>query len=167
VVLNGWLVPFSPVAASVPYLLPAEVSFDPRAQTAPSPQCLPILLLRIDEMLPQLLYLNEAIQGRHLLVLGLSFANRLLRFFVQVIKRNVSDPAALELFVAENLRRTRRHRVVVFFDRLAPLIRIVPTDSRGFVAELYKSGVVCVERRDDTKWKLAWMVTPSLLHAQN
>ena len=25
-------------------------------------------------------------------------------------------------------------------------------------------GVACVGRRDDKKWKVAWMVTPSLLH---
>jgi hypothetical protein len=26
--------------------------------------------------------------------------------------------------------------------------------------------VICIERRDDKKWKVAWMVTPSLLHGR-
>jgi len=41
-------------------------------------------LLRLDQQLPQLPRLLEALQGSHLLVLGLRFDHWLLRFFVQV-----------------------------------------------------------------------------------
>jgi hypothetical protein len=96
-------------------------------------------LLGLDHKLPELLHLNEAIRDRHLLVLGLSFADWLLRFFVQVIKRQrLSDLAGTELFVAENLRKTQRHRVVIYFSRLTERIRIVPTDPRDFIAQLYQ-----------------------------
>jgi TIR domain len=62
-----------------------------------------------------------------------------LRFFVQVIKRQrLSDLAGTELFVAENLRKTQRHRVVIYFSRLTERIRIVPTDPRDFIAQLYQ-----------------------------
>ena len=95
-------------------------------------------LLGLDQQLHQLPLLTEAIRDRHLLVLGLSFADWVLRFFVQVIKqKRLSDLAGTELFVAENLRKTRRHRVVIYFSRLTQLIRIVPTDPRDFVAQLY------------------------------
>ena len=96
-------------------------------------------LLRLDQQLQNLPRLTEAIRDRHLLVLGLSFADWVLRFFVQVIKqKRLSDLAGTELFVAENLRRTRRHRVIIYFSRLTQLIRIVPSDPRDFVAQLYQ-----------------------------
>jgi hypothetical protein len=32
------------------------------------------------------------------------------------------------------------------------------------IVEYQVGSVVCIERRDGGKWKVAWMITPSLLH---
>jgi hypothetical protein len=41
---------------------------------------------------------------------------------------------------------------------------LVTGSEKNEIVEFRFGSVVCVERRDDKKWKVAWMVTPSLLH---
>jgi phosphohistidine phosphatase len=51
---------------------------------------------------------------------------------------------------------------------LGKLVAMLVTGSeKNEIVEFRFGGVVCVESRDDKKWKVAWMVTPSLLHGQN
>ena len=50
---------------------------------------------------------------------------------------------------------------------LGKLVALLVTGSeKNEIVEFGFGGVVCVERRDDKKWKVAWMVTPSLLRAR-
>jgi hypothetical protein len=96
-------------------------------------------LLRLDQQLPLLPKLSEALQKSHLLVLGLSFADWLLRFFVQVVKHQpLSELAGSELFVFEKLDPTERDKVVIYFGRLTKQIRVLPIDPIGFVSELHR-----------------------------
>jgi len=96
-------------------------------------------LLRLDQQLPLLPKLSEALQKSHLLVLGLRFDHWLLRFFVQVVKHQpLSELASTELFVFENLDSSERDKVVVYFGRLTKLIHVFPTDPIEFIAELHK-----------------------------
>ena len=70
-------------------------------------------LLRLDQQIPLLPKLLEALQKSHFLVLGLSFADWLLRFFVQVVKHQpLSELAGSELFVFERLDPAERDKVV-------------------------------------------------------
>jgi TIR domain/SIR2-like domain len=95
-------------------------------------------LLRLDQQLPLLPKLSEALQKSHFLVLGLSFADWLLRFFVQVIKhQSLSELASSELFVFEKLDPVERDKVVVYFSRLTKQIRVLPTDPIDFISELH------------------------------
>ena len=51
---------------------------------------------------------------------------------------------------------------------LGKLVALLVTGSeKNEIVEFGFGSVVCVERRDDKRWKVAWMVTPSLLHGQN
>ena len=51
---------------------------------------------------------------------------------------------------------------------LGKLVALLVTGSeKNEIVEFRFGGVVCVERRDDKKWKVAWMVTPSLFDGQN
>jgi hypothetical protein len=95
-------------------------------------------LLRLDQQLPELPKLSEALQKSHFLVLGLSFADWLLRFFVQVVKHQpLSELAGSELFVFERLDPAERDKVVIYFSRLTKQIRILPTDPIDFISELH------------------------------
>lgn len=95
-------------------------------------------LLRLNQQLPLLPRLSEALQMSHFLVLGLSFADWLLRFFVQVVKQQrLSELAGSELFIFEKLDPAERDKVVVYFSRLTKQIRILPIDPVEFIAELH------------------------------
>ena len=95
-------------------------------------------LLRLDQQLPDLPKLSVALQKSHFLVLGLSLADWLLRFFVQVVKRQrLSELAGSELFIFEKLKPADRDKVVIYFSRLTKQIRILPTDPLDFIAELH------------------------------
>jgi phosphohistidine phosphatase len=49
---------------------------------------------------------------------------------------------------------------------LGKLVALLVTGSeKNEIVEFQFGGVVCVERRDDKQWKIAWMITPSLLHS--
>jgi hypothetical protein len=95
-------------------------------------------LLRLNHQLPLLPRICEALQKSHFLVLGLSFADWLLRFFVQVVKQQrLSELAGTELLVFERLEPSERDRVVVYFSRLTKQIRVLPTDPLEFITELH------------------------------
>jgi hypothetical protein len=96
-------------------------------------------LLRLDQQLPLLPKLSEALQKSHFLVLGLSFADWLLRFFVQVVKHQpLSELAGSELFIFERLDPADRDKVVIYFSRLSKYIRVFPTDPIEFISELHR-----------------------------
>jgi TIR domain/SIR2-like domain len=95
-------------------------------------------LLRLNHVLPDLPRLSEALQKSHFLVLGLSFADWLLRFFVQVVKQQrLSELAGTELFVFERLEPSERDKVVIYFSRFTKQIRVLPIDPLEFIAELH------------------------------
>ena len=62
-------------------------------------------LLRLDQQLPMLPKLTEALQKSHFLVLGLSLADWLLRFFVQVVKHQPLSELARQRTL--HFRKTR------------------------------------------------------------
>ena len=48
---------------------------------------------------------------------------------------------------------------------LGKLVALLVTGSeKNEIVEFRFGGVVCVERRDEKKWKVVWMITPPLLH---
>ena len=48
---------------------------------------------------------------------------------------------------------------------LGKLVALLVTGSEeNEIVEFQFGSVVCIERRDDGKWKVAWMITPALLH---
>ena len=48
---------------------------------------------------------------------------------------------------------------------LSKLVALLVTGSEeNEIVEFRFGSVVCIERRDDGKWKVAWMITPALLH---
>ena len=48
---------------------------------------------------------------------------------------------------------------------LGKLIALLVTGSEeNEIVEFQFGSVVCIERRDDGKWKVVWMITPALLH---
>jgi TIR domain/SIR2-like domain len=95
-------------------------------------------LLKLDQELPKLLKLTLALKNSDLLVLGLSFSDWLLRFFVHVIKRErLSDLASKELFISEALEPAERDKVVTYFSRLTKQIHVLPSDPRHFIKELF------------------------------
>jgi len=98
---------------------------------------LPFLLL-INEQLRQLPRLSEALKESHFLVLGVSLGDWLLRFFVQIVKRQRLSELASDLFVLERLEPGEREKVVVYFSRLTKQIRILPIEPGAFVHELHR-----------------------------
>jgi phosphohistidine phosphatase len=49
---------------------------------------------------------------------------------------------------------------------LGKLVALLVTGSEANeIVEFQFGSVVCIERRDDGKWKVAWMITPALLQA--
>jgi len=96
-------------------------------------------LSRLDQQLPLLPKLSDALQKSDFLVLGLSLTDWLLRFFVQVIKRQrLWKLADTELFVSEKLDPGERDKVVVYFGRLTKQMQILRTDPLDFIAQLYE-----------------------------
>jgi hypothetical protein len=68
------------------------------------------MFLHLDKELRQLPKLSEALMKSDFLVLGLSFTDWLLRFFVQVIKRQSLWELSKELFVLEKLDSAEREK---------------------------------------------------------
>jgi len=95
-------------------------------------------LLRLNQQIPLLPRLSEALQKSQFLVLGLSFADWLLRFFVQVVKQQrLSELAGSELYVFEKLEAGERDKAVIYFSRLTNRIHVLPIDPIEFIAELH------------------------------
>jgi hypothetical protein len=95
-------------------------------------------LLHLDQQLPQLPKLSEALQKSHFLALGLSFADWLMHFFIQVVKHApLSELDRTDLFIFEKLDSAERAQEVIYFSRLTKQIQIVAIDPLEFVAELH------------------------------
>ncbi len=95
-------------------------------------------LLRLDQQLTLLPKLSDALQRSHLLVFGLSLADWLVRFFIQVVKRQrLSDLAGTELYIFEKLEPAARNQVIIYFSRLTKQISVLPADPTQFIAELH------------------------------
>lgn len=94
-------------------------------------------LLRLNQELPSLPKLSEALQTSHLLILGVNFVGWFLRFFVEVIKRKrLSEIAGEELALFEKLDPADRDKVVVHLSY--PMgIEILPIDPLEFIAEMH------------------------------
>ena len=96
-------------------------------------------LLKLDQLLPQKKHLTEALESKHLLVLGLRFDHMLLRFFVHVMKRQrLSDLAGKELYIAETLPANERNQVVVYLDRFSDRLMVIPASPRAFIRLLHR-----------------------------
>src|SRR5262249_46801527 len=81
--------------------------------------------------------LSAALRDSHLLFLGLSLDNWLMRFLIQVIKgKHLSELDRDELYLSESQETTERDQVVAFFSRLTHQLRIIPMPPRQFIAEL-------------------------------
>ena len=81
--------------------------------------------------------LSAALHDSHLLFLGLSLDNWLMRFLIQVVKgKHLSELDRDQLYLSENQETGERDQVVVFFSRLTHQLRIVPMPPREFIAEL-------------------------------
>jgi phosphohistidine phosphatase len=54
--------------------------------------------------------------------------------------------------------------IVGHLPHLSKLVALLVADSEeNEIVEFRFGSVVCIERRDDGKWKVAWMITPALL----
>ena len=83
--------------------------------------------------------LSAALHDSHLLFLGLSFDNWLLRFLVQVVKgKHLSELDRDQLYLSESQETAERDQVVVFFSRLTHQFRFIPMPPREFIAELVR-----------------------------
>jgi hypothetical protein len=81
--------------------------------------------------------LSAALHDSHLLFLGLSLDNWLMRFLIQVVKgKNLSELDRDQLYLSENQETVERDQVVAFFSRLTQQLRVVPMPPREFIAEL-------------------------------
>jgi TIR domain/SIR2-like domain len=95
-------------------------------------------LIQLDQQLSLMTNLRDALVENNVLILGLNFSDWLLRFFVQVIKRQrLSELPDSDLFVFEKLESGEREKVVIYFGRLTKKIRVMATDPREFIAELF------------------------------
>jgi TIR domain/SIR2-like domain len=81
--------------------------------------------------------LSAALHDSHLLFLGLSLDNWLMRLLIQVVKgKNLSALDRDQLYLSESQAPVERNQVVVFFSRLTHQLRIVPLPPREFIADL-------------------------------
>jgi hypothetical protein len=81
--------------------------------------------------------LSAALHDSHLLFLGLSFDNWLLRFLIQGVKgKHLSELDRDQLYLSENHETAERDQVVVFFSRLTHQFRLISKPPREFIAEL-------------------------------
>jgi TIR domain/SIR2-like domain len=81
--------------------------------------------------------LSAALHDSHLLFLGLSLDNWLMRFLIQVVKgKNLSELDRDQLYLSENQETVERDQVVAFFSRLTHQLRLIPMPPREFIADL-------------------------------
>jgi hypothetical protein len=81
--------------------------------------------------------LSAALHDSHLLFLGMSLDNWLMRFLIQVVKgQRLSELDRDQLYLSESQESVEREHVVVFFSRLTHQLRIIPVPPREFIADL-------------------------------
>jgi hypothetical protein len=81
--------------------------------------------------------LSAALHDSHLLFLGLSLDNWLMRFLIQVVKgKHLSELEREHLYLSESHESVERDQVVAFFSRLTEQLRIIPMPPREFIADL-------------------------------
>jgi len=84
----------------------------------------------------------------------------------RVVRREGLGPKDQVATTKQALEKAGRDVMIVghlpFLSKLAALL--VTGSEANEVVEFQFGGAVCVERRDDGKWKIAWMITPALLH---
>jgi len=85
----------------------------------------------------------------------------------RVVQREGLGPKDQVATTKEALEQTGGDLMIVgHLPFLGKLVALLVTGSeKNEIVEFRFGCVVCVERSDDKKWKIAWMVTPSLLHA--
>jgi phosphohistidine phosphatase len=83
----------------------------------------------------------------------------------RLIQREGLGPKDQVAATREALEQTNGDLMIVgHLPFLGKLVALLVTGSeKNEIVEFRFGGVVCVERRDDKKWRVAWMVTPSLL----
>jgi phosphohistidine phosphatase len=83
----------------------------------------------------------------------------------RLIQREGLGPKDQVATTKEALEQTSGDLMIVghlpFLGKLVALL--IAGSEKNEIVEFRFGCVVCVERRDDKKWKVAWMVTPSLL----
>jgi len=96
-------------------------------------------LLYLQELLPNLPNLQNALRKKHLLLLGLSYPDWLLRFFVHAVKgERLSRLDRAALSIAESLPEDQRSETVAYFSGLNQDLRLFHCDPRQFVPELVR-----------------------------
>jgi phosphohistidine phosphatase len=82
-----------------------------------------------------------------------------------LIQREGLGPKDQVVATKEALEQTTGDLMIVgHLPFLSKLVALLVTGSeKNEMVEFRFGGVVCVERHDDKKWRVAWMVTPSLL----
>jgi len=81
--------------------------------------------------------LAAALRDSHLLFLGVSLDNWLLRFLVQAAKgKHLTDPEPGQLYLSETPETAERDQAVGFFSRVTHQCYPVPLSPREFIAEL-------------------------------
>lgn len=93
----------------------------------------------LDQHLPEASHLATALHDSHLLFLGVSLDNWLLRFLVQAAKgRRLADPERGGLYLSEAAEISERDQVTAFFSRVTSQFYSIPLAPREFIAELAK-----------------------------
>jgi hypothetical protein len=84
----------------------------------------------------------------------------------RVVQREGLGPKDQVATTKQALERTGGDVMIVghlpFLGKLAALL--VTGSEANEIVEFQYGGVVCIERRHEGKWKIAWMITPALLH---
>jgi phosphohistidine phosphatase len=84
----------------------------------------------------------------------------------RVVQREGLGPKDQVATTKETLEQTGGDVMIVgHLPFLGKLVSLLVTGSeKNEIVEFHFGSVVCIERRDDGKWKVAWMITPTLLH---
>jgi phosphohistidine phosphatase len=84
----------------------------------------------------------------------------------RVVQREGLGPKDQVATTKQALERTGGDVMIVgHLPFLGKLVALLVTGSEeNEIVEFQFGSVVCIERRDDGKWKVAWMITPALLH---
>ncbi len=94
-------------------------------------------LRELDQYLRKAGNLSAALHDSHLLFLGMSFDNWLLRFLVHILKgKHLSELDRDQLYFSESYEAAERDNVVVYFSRLTQQFRVLPIHPHEFIAEL-------------------------------